>query len=77
MKNSRLLPGGIVHFQNFDKQAPQLGPSFLGVEKKRPAIAQPHQEIEHGALSRNSQTFTPVPIASLMAAVKYLHTYIV
>ena len=52
-----------MRFRNFNTQAPQVGPSFLGVEKERPAIAQPHQGIEHGALSQNSQTFTPVPIA--------------
>ena len=63
MKNSRTLLGGIVHFWNFDTQAPQVGPSFLGVKKERPAIARPQQGIEHGASSRNSQTFTPVPIA--------------
>ena len=51
MENSRTLPDGIVHFRNFDTQAPQMGPSFLGVEKERPAIAQPHQGIEHGASS--------------------------
>ena len=31
-------------------------------KKERSAIAQPHQGIEHGALSRNSQMLTPVPI---------------
>ena len=41
---------------------PQVGPSFLGVKKERPAIAQPQQGLEHGALSQKSQTFTPVPI---------------
>ena len=55
--------GGIVHFQNLDTQAPQVGPSLLGVENERPAIAQPQQGIEHSASSRNSQMFTPVPIA--------------
>ena len=63
MKNSRTLLDGIVHFRNFDTQAPQVRPSFLGVKKERPAIAQPPQGLEHGASSRNSQTFTPVPIA--------------
>ena len=63
MKNSRTLLGGIVHFRNLDTQAPQVGPSFLGVKKEMPAIAQPQQGLEHGASSRNSQTFTPVPIA--------------
>ena len=58
-----MLPGGIAHFQNLDTQAPQVGPSFLGVKKERPAIAQPHKGIEHGASIRNSQTFTPMPIA--------------
>ena len=62
MKNSRTLLGGIVHFRNFDTHAPQVGPSFLSVIKEKAAIAQPHQGIEHGALSRNSQMFTPVPI---------------
>ena len=46
-----------------DTQAPQVGPSFLGVKKESPAIAQPQQGLEHGASSRNSQKFTPVPIA--------------
>ena len=63
MKNSRTLPGGIVHFRNLDTQAPQVGPSFLGIKKERPDIAQPQQGLEHGTSSRNSQTFTPVPIA--------------
>ena len=43
--------------------------SFLGVKKERPAIAQPRQGIEHGVLSRNSQTFAPVPIALLFAVL--------
>ena len=60
MKISRTLPGGIVHFRNLDTQPPQVGPSFLGT-----AIAQPQQGLEHGSSSRNSQTFTPVPIAPL------------
>ena len=66
MKNSGTLPDGIVHFRNLDTQAPQVGPSFLGVENKRPAIAQPHQGIGHNASSRNSQTFTPVPIVPIL-----------
>ena len=63
MKNSRTLPGGIVHFRNLDTQAPQVGPSFLGVKKERPATAQPQQELEHGAFDPKLLTFTPVPIA--------------
>ena len=63
MKNSRKLPGGIVHFRNLDTQAPQVGHSFLGVKKERPAIAQPQQGLEHGALSQTSHTFSPMPIA--------------
>ena len=52
-----------------------MGPSFLGVKKERPAIAQPHQGIEHGASSRNSQMFTPVPIA-LCRGVLVVDVYI-
>ena len=71
MKNSRTLPGGIVHFQNLDTQAPQVGPSFFGVKKERPAIAQPQQGLEHGASSRNSQRFAPVHIALADLNTKY------
>ena len=63
MKTSLTLPGGIVHFRNLDTQASQVGPSFLGVKKERPAMAQPRKGIKHGALSQNSQTFAPAPIA--------------
>ena len=72
MKNSRALPGGIVHFRNLDTQAPQVGPSFLGIKKERPAIVQPQQGIDHGASSRNSQMFAPVPIAPLQVPPEYL-----
>ena len=68
MKNSRTLPGGIVHFRNLDTQAPEVRPSFLGVKKERPTNAQPQQGLEHGASSRNSQSFTPVPIAPIFFA---------
>ena len=39
--------------------------SFLGAKKERPAVAQPRQGFEHGALIRDSQMFAPVPIALL------------
>ena len=68
MKNSRTLPGGIVHFRNLDTQAPQVGPSFLGVKKERPAIAQPRQGFEHGAFGPKSLTFTPAPIAPTVSS---------
>ena len=42
-ENSRTLPGDIVYFRNLDTQAPQVGPSFLGVKKERSAIARPHK----------------------------------
>ena len=48
--------------RNADTQASQMGPSFSGAKKERPAIARPHQGIGYGSSSRNSQTFTPVPI---------------
>ena len=63
MKNSRTIPGGIVRFRKLDTQAPQVGPSFLGVKNERPAIAQPQQGLEHGAFEPKLVTFTPVPIA--------------
>ena len=53
MKNSSTLPGGIVHFQNLDTEAPQVGPSFLGVKKERPAIARPRQGLNMVPLDRN------------------------
>ena len=52
MENSRTLPDGIVHFRNFDTQAPRWGLHSWVSKKKRPAIAQPHQGTEHGASSR-------------------------
>ena len=40
MENSRALPpDDIVHFWNLDTQAPQAGPSFLGVQKERPILS--------------------------------------
>ena len=66
MENSLTLPGGIVHFQNVDTQAPQVGPSFLGANKERAAIAHPRQGIEHSALISHFQTFAPAPIAPLL-----------
>ena len=54
-----MLPGGIVNFWNLDTQPPQVGPSFLGVKKERPANPQSQQGLEHGASSRSSQTSTP------------------
>ena len=50
-------------FQNFRHTGLLGGAFILGVKKERPANAQPQQGLEHGALRRNSQTFTPVPIA--------------
>ena len=63
-ENSLTLPGGIVHFRNLDTQALRVGPSFLGVKKERPAIAQPRQGTEHGVFGSKSLTFTPAPIAT-------------
>ena len=74
MKNSRTIPGGIVRFRKLDTQAPQVGPSFLGVKNERPAIAQPQQGLEHGASSQNSQTFTHVPITPRLVVVSITGT---
>ena len=63
-----------MHFRNLDTQALQVGPSFLGVKKERPAITQPHHEIEHGASSRNSQAFTPVPVTPV--TYSYLNQFL-
>ena len=52
-ENSLKLPGGIVHFRNLDTQARQVGPSFLGVKKERPATAQPHQGLNMVPSGRN------------------------
>ena len=77
MKNSRTLPGGIVHFRNLDTQAPQVGPSLLGVRKERSAIVQPQQGLGHGAFEPELLTFTPVPIVPPSAEVSTSKSYIV
>ena len=74
MKYSRTLPGGIVHFRNFETQAFQVRPSFLGIKKEKPAIAQPQQGIEHGASIQNSQTFTSVLIAPMLRILRLRNT---
>ena len=33
--------------QDLETQAPQVGPSFLGVKMEKPVITQPRQEIKH------------------------------
>ena len=62
MKNSRTLPGGIVHFWNLDTQAPQVGPSFLGVKKEKVCYRATSAWFEHGAFGPKPLTFTPEPI---------------
>ena len=66
MKNSPTYPTRwhCVHLWSLDTQPPQVEPSFLGVKKERPAIAQPRQGIKQSASSRNSLTFAPTRIAS-------------
>ena len=64
MKNSRTLPGGLVHFRNLDTQAPQVGPSFLGVKMEDLLHRSLDRESNIGsASSSRSQMFAPAPIA--------------
>ena len=65
MKNSRTLPGDIVHFQNLDTQASQVGPSFLGVKKEQVCYRAASAGFEYGAFGPKPLTFTPESITPL------------
>ena len=65
MKNSRTLPGGIVHFRNLATQAPQVGPSFLGAKQEKVCYRAASAGFEHGAFGSKPLTFTPELITLL------------
>jgi len=76
-KNSLTPSGGNVHSASgiFDTQAPQVGPSFLGVKKEKVCYRATSSGFEHGAFESKSLTFTPEPIAPPRSLIKWLIYY--
>ena len=69
MKNSRTLPGDIVHFRNFRHTGPPGGAFILGRQKGKAYYHAASAGFEHGAFKPKLLMFAPVPIALHTAKV--------